>query len=323
MANLPALPNRQRHFSQHLGVLTMTDTFVAPPAAPAPGPGQFTDTGRSADQLAQDRQEWIGYGYDPAAFDRAVSGASRPGQPPAAADPSTDINLTARHAELRLASAQEFVGAYRAAHRSDAPEVDQAINLATALKAGGFTDAEVATLIASAAADTRSDDLKLASQGGLDAAPSPDTYGPISYPLEFTKDLAPGQLQGFDAEAKSAMVAMGVPALQGPSLVQGIVEAAAAYRVRPEAQQAAYSAQQDQMLVNTFGSRETANEAINLASALLAKCPTDFLQALQASGALRSATVIVQLANLADTANLRTELKAGRTFADVWRANRS
>jgi hypothetical protein len=302
--------------------------ITPPPADPGSPPAldftpQFTAAsrtlGRSPEQLAQDRADFVRMGGSGEAFDRAIGATTAPAAiPPAATGP--ELNVAGRHAEIRLQNARDFIEQVRRYPLDpNADAAAQTASLAATLKANGYTDAEVATLLAIAPADQRSPDEVLLARAGLDAAPDPSAYD-LTYPIEFTRELDPGQLQSFDAEAREALAAMHVPALQGASLVQGIVEASSAWRGLSEAGRAEYAARQDQTLANAFGSRETAQEAVQLAGAILARAPTPWLEALQASGALRSANVIAQLAHLGDLLNFRAEVHSGqRGFADLYR----
>jgi hypothetical protein len=294
-----------------------------PPAAP-PTPPATLDVGRTLgrtpEQLAIDRADFVRMGGSGQAFDRAI-GVGVPAAPAIAAPPPA-FDPVQRAADMRLATAKAFVGAYQNAHRFDPPEVDQSLNLAAALRAGGYSDAEIATLTAGPAADTRSADLQLADRGGLAPASSPADYPLIAYPQSFAASLPLGELAVFDAGAREALHAMGVPPGQGTSLVLTAVEAAQTYQKMSPAEQHAWTARQDEALTAAFGSRETALEAVELAGAMLAKAPTAFLEDLRQSGAVRSAMFITALAHLADGQNLRAEIAAGRSFAAIWRDNR-
>lgn len=59
--------------------------------------------------------------------------------------------------------------------------------------------------------------------------------------------------------------------------------------------------------------------AVDKAAATLRKAPTAFLEALNASGALRSASVVLQLANASNFADVRRAVAGSTTLASYAR----
>ena len=293
----------------------MPDDSSNPPApAPDLAPPMAVDParalGRSPEQLAADKAEWVRYGNDPAAFDRALTGAlaatvvpvaNKPAEPVSAGHSITPDAAKALIAELR---------------RHDPALTDD--RLAQALRGSGYSPDEAKALLETVV-DPRNSDQKLLDRGGLGEPPSPDAYGRLNYPLEFTKTLAPGQLVAFDAQAKEALHAMAIPVLAGPSLVNDLVEAFQTYRALTPEQRDAYHATQDRQLTIALGSHEAAKTAVHKAAATLAKCPTAFLEALNGSGALRSAAVILQLANASTYSDVRKAVAGSTTLASYAR----
>jgi hypothetical protein len=280
------------------------------PAAPPPAADPGRALGRNPAQLAADKADWVRYGGNPAAFDQAITGASS--AVPTAAPAKTDTPISAGHT-ITPDAAKAMIAELR---KHDPALTDD--RLAQALRGNGYTPEEAKSLLETVV-DPRNSDQKLLDRGGLGAPVSAAEYGPIVYPLEFSRSLAPGQLQAFDAEAKAALVAMEVPALAGPSLVQDLVEASQAYRAMTPDQRENYQATQDRQLTIALGSPEAAKTAVEAASATLRKAPTAFLEALNASGALRSASVVLQLANASNFADVRKAVAGSTTLASFAR----
>ena len=241
----------------------MSETTQTPgPAAPAP-------------HIAAARDAWIGYGYDPAAFDAALSG----GQPePAPAkvllDPPADLGgklsddaYAAAVADLRAAGVSE--DAIKAAMAQDGrtvPEDDRTIEQRAHDAAYGF--------------DRDYDPSQYRIQYGLHGQAAAKT------------DLA-GFVQ-LDAEIRDWCSALNLQ----PGMASGIVESALAasrhWAGLSEPQRASYALEQAALLKRIAGADDyeaLAGHALRFTGA--AKLP--FSQRLAESGALKSAAVILAL----------------------------
>jgi hypothetical protein len=187
-------------------------------------------------------------------------------------------------------------------------------SLRSALAADGYSEAQVAALLAPAAPDTRSDDEKALEQGGLEPGNAADFRA-----IEYAGRAPDGvDLFAFDADAKAFMQAVEAPALLGPSLVETALDAGKTYAAIPEAHRELYHRTEEQRVFDLLGP-DKAREAYSQAAEMFKsdKIPLPFLEWLHGSGALRRADVIVQLANIAQMAGVRAGVKGGATIDEL------
>ena len=263
------------------------------------------------EQLSSARADWVArYGEAAGAqFDAAVAGhpaAPAPGAttPPASPAPPSGVNPPASAATGPLWSEQQAAAAIadqRARGTSDA-------DLRTALRADGFTEEQVQALLAPAPADTRSDDERMFDRAGLGAAKR-EEYRPIDW---YGRVPPGGDIFQLDADAKDFLVSIEAPAVLGSSLIEEMYDAAKAFPPEGSARQL-YKETQDQHLRDLLGAEASA-DVNGMIVALLNSAPLEYVEGMLRTGALYSASVRYQLANIADMRNVRAELKAGATL---------
>jgi len=227
------------------------------------------------DPVAALRDHWTSFGYDPAVFDRAISGKP---------EPSTDAKAEGGMTKPIYAGDMGLTDAQRREMAEELIKFGVPVEqIEAALKADGTE----------LPPDTRTDAEREYDETW--GATTPDVYR-IEYIGRLLASTDTASLAAFHTEATTWLSAMNFPAAIGASVIERAMDTGQAYGRMSEPGRQLWIREQKVALERMAGGPDQAAEKMTLAAKALARAPAGFTEELRKSGALHDAGMVFNLA---------------------------